>query len=242
MPTAVLKDPNAIDGIIKSKDLVRKGRFIHIYGVSGSRKTRLAAQWPNPFFFDFDDGLESAKEFKWDAKCYAAPTEEDRAKSFAEFKKDWRKVFAMPYGTYVFDSLTTMGDAALSYAQYIGGRLGQHRTQAEWGIAIEELTDLFYDVKGMGKNVITISVEELFKDEWVGKVRERPMIIGRSLPQNMPLWYDEFWRMEVITMPGDKEPDIVMHTSPGPTFVAKSRSNMPSIKNPTYEKIKGYFK
>jgi len=243
MPTAILKDPNAVDGIIKSTEIVQTSRFIHIYGVSGAGKTRLAAQFPKPFFFDFDNGLLSAKDFNWDAKCYFAPTESGRATMWDTFAKDWKKLLKTDsYQTFVFDSVTTMGDACLAWVQALKGRADSQATLPEWGQAIGLLADLHYDLRAYGKDIISISVEELVKDEITGKIRERPMVLGQKLSQRMPLWYDEFWRIAVVSDSKEDQRTRLLHTAPGDSFYAKSRSNLPNIKNPTYDKIKEYFK
>jgi len=158
-----------------------------IYGKSGSGKTPFAAFYPNPYFFDFDKGMTSVR---------GRDVAYDTFTSYSDFEVKFKQLEAnCPYDTIVIDSVTTMEKYCMQKALLANRRAMP--TMNEWNILIAELTDLFTRATKMSKHVVVIAHEEMVQDEITGEILVRPQIVGKKLPAQLPLWFDEVYRMQV---------------------------------------------
>lgn len=158
-----------------------------IYGKSGSGKTPFASYFPKPYFFDFDKGMTSVR---------GRDVEYDTFTSYADFQIKFRELErSCPYETVVLDSVTTMEEYCMD------GILQANRrampTMNEWNVLIAELKDLFMRATKMSKHLVVIAHEQLVQDEITGEITIRPQIVGKKLPAQLPLWFDEVYRTQV---------------------------------------------
>jgi hypothetical protein len=97
-------------------------------------------------------------------------------------------------------------------------------TMNEWNILIAELTDLFTRATKMSKHLVVIAHEEMVQDEITGEILIRPQIVGKKLPAQLPLWFDEVYRTQV-SRSKDGVPVYSILTASDLKYTAKSRIN-----------------
>jgi hypothetical protein len=158
-----------------------------IYGKSGSGKTPFASFYPNPYFFDFDKGMTSVR-----GKNVAY----DTFTSYADFEIRFRELeMKCPFETLVIDSVTTMEEYCMDKVLQANRRAMP--TMNEWNVLIADLKDLFMRATKMSNHLVVIAHEQMIQDEITGEVMVRPQIVGKKLPAQLPLWFDECYRTQV---------------------------------------------
>ena len=190
-----------------------------IYGKSGTGKTTFACCFPKPFVFDFDKGMLSQRGREVDYKTYT---------SYADFEIDFRQMEGnCPYETIILDSVTTLEEYCMDMVLAANRR--QMPTMNEWNVLIADLKDLFMRATKMSKHLVVIAHEQMIQDEITGEVMVRPQIVGKKLPAQLPLWFDEVYRAQV-SRSKDGIPIYSLLTAADLKYTAKSRLNcMPSV-------------
>ena len=205
-----------------------------IYGESGTGKTRSAATFPDPFFFDFDGGMLSVRKAlidgTIDGKTYS---HED----WREFRKDWDAVCKEPkHRTYVIDSFTTMAEAISYHIQKTKGNVNEALTLPQYGLIYNRLSQLMYEAVDIPTNIVILAHVQESIDEATGTVKELPLVSGKKFPDRLPIWFDEVFKQEMVkSKEGGFEPVwTVKHTRKSK---AKSRLGIQAdvIKPPTYQ-------
>ena len=190
-----------------------------IYGKSGTGKTTFACCFPKPFVFDFDKGMLSQRNRDVDYVTYT---------SYGEFEVKFKELEAnCPYDTIILDSVTTLEEYCMDRALTANRRAMP--TMNEWNVLIADLKDLFMRATKMSKHLVVIAHEQMIQDEITGEVMVRPQIVGKKLPAQLPLWFDEVYRAQVSR---NKEgvPVYSLLTAADLKYTAKSRLNcMPSV-------------
>jgi hypothetical protein len=193
-----------------------------IYGKSGTGKTTFACCFPKPFVFDFDKGMLSQRGKDVDYVTYGGPT------AYADFEVKFKELErSCPYDTIILDSVTTLEEYCMDRALAANRRAMP--TMNEWNVLIADLKDLFMRATKMSKHLVVIAHEQMIQDEITGEVMVRPQIVGKKLPAQLPLWFDECYRAQVSR---DKEgrPIYSLLTSADLKYTAKSRINcLPSV-------------
>jgi hypothetical protein len=158
-----------------------------IYGKSGSGKTPFASFYPNPYFFDFDKGMTSVR---------GRDVAYDTFTSYADFEVKFAELERKcPFQTIVIDSITTMEEYCMDRALAANHRAMP--TMNEWNVLIADLKDLFMRATKMSTHLVVIAHEQMIQDEITGEVMIRPQIVGKKLPAQLPLWFDEVYRTQV---------------------------------------------
>ena len=157
------------------------------YGKSGTGKTTFACSFPKAYVFDFDNGMLSqrGKDVEYD-------TYKDWGK--AEMKLQELET-SCPYDTLVFDSVTIMQELMMEEVLYVSKR--KMPTLHDWGMLINKLQNTFSRVTRMAPNVVVTAHEQLIQDDITSEVLIQPLIVGKKLPGQIPLWFDEVYRMQV---------------------------------------------
>lgn len=76
----------------------------------------------------------------------------------------------------------------------------------------------------MSKHLVVIAHEQMIQDEITGEVMVRPQIVGKKLPAQLPLWFDECYRAQV-SRTKDGLPIYSLLTAADLKYTAKSRLN-----------------
>lgn len=238
-------------------------KFVAIlYGKPKSGKTVLASQFPSPWFIDLDHGLgsvlairkELGLDFDFDVTEIDNESTEDPdflklcGKAFAR-QSAWMKLKKlvevlcrkMPQdSTLVIDNLSRAGEFLI---QHIKKTTGHNPMQIQdWGVFSEEMLFLFDLILGAKCNVIVVAHERTTKDELSGAIYRSLLVPGQSADR-LPSVVDEFWYL-IVDVKGtkDRRQHIrKLQTSIDRKTTAGSRSWMPDIENPTYDKLKSYL-
>lgn len=101
--------------------------------------------------------------------------------------------------TFVTDSLTLMGDAALRYIRFINGRGPEDPTwQSDWGQAMgmqEGYLELLFSDAVKCNVIVTSHIVMLGGDEKTGVgAKGHPTALGRKLPPRVPRWFNNSLR------------------------------------------------
>ena len=188
-----------------------------VYGKSGTGKTSFACCFPHPFVFDFDKGMLSQRGRDVDYETFKGAT------AYADFELRFKEMERnCPYDTIIIDSITTMEEYCMDRALAANHRAMP--TMNEWNILIADLKDLFMRATKIGKHLVVIAHEQLLQDDITGEIIIRPQIVGKKLPAQLPLWFDEVYRAQVGR---DKEgnPEYSLLTTSDLKYTAKSRIN-----------------
>jgi len=186
-----------------------------IYGKSGTGKTGWGCSFPKPYVFDFDNGMlgQRGKDIEYDV--YSGPSAyQDLDLKLRMFESD------CPFETLIFDSITTMQEARLNMLVQMSSR--KTASQAEWGMLIIKLREFLDQVTKLDKNIVVITHEILVQDELIGEISYMPVIYGKKLPAQFPLFFDEVYRL-IGGKDTDDKASYHFLTSAGTNYMAKSR-------------------
>jgi len=234
-------------------------KFVAIlYGKPKTGKTILASQFPSPWFLDMEKGLGSVVaarsmlglDFDFDVTEINNDETDDEdfiklcGKAFTK-QDGWTKlkkmseslVSKMPIdSTLVIDSLTKAGELLLDNIKRVSGRK-QMQIQ-DWGTFKDEILFWFNGLFTGKCNVIIIAHEQVIKDELTGAI-ERTLLLPGQSSQRLPSVADEFWYL--IKQPVGKKVKRVLQCDGDRITASGSRSWMPNLEAPSYEKIKPYL-
>lgn len=205
-----------------------------LWGESGTGKTRSAATFPDPYFFDFDGGMLSVrkelKEGKIDGKSYGLH-------DWEMFRRDWDKIKKAPtHKTYVFDSLTTLCDAMEWYMLKTANKAIQEGlTLPMYKLAYGKLAQLAQEMMELSAHTVLIAHVEILIDEKTKEIKEVPLASGRKFPNRVEIWFDEVFKQEIVRKGTEQVPSWrVKHSK---RVKAKSRLGikLASIEPPTYQ-------
>jgi len=190
-----------------------------VYGKSGTGKTPFACFFPKPYVFDFDKGMMSVRGRDVDYDTY---------KSFPDFKIRLMELEGKcVYETLVLDSLTTMEEYCMDSILQANRRAMP--TMNEWNVLIAEMKDTLMRLTKTAKHCVVVAHEQMIQDEITGEILIRPQVVGKKLPAQIPLWFDEVYRTQV-TRTKEGIPTYSIMTVADTKFTAKSRIHcLPTI-------------
>lgn len=194
-----------------------------VYGPAGSGKTSLCATAPNPIILSAESGLLSLRgvelpyieisDYKGLEEAYTWVMESAEAKQF---------------DTICLDSLSEIGEVVLS-------DLKKHYKDPRqaYGDVQDQMLSLVRNFRDMPeKNVYFSCKEEDNKDGTTGLIMFRPMMPGTKLPNQIPYFFDEVFRMTLYTDPQTKEETRALMTKGDQKYVAKDRSGSLDLWEP----------
>lgn len=183
-----------------------------IYGKSGTGKTSFACCFPKPYVFDFDNGMLSQRGRDVEFDTYDSYQEFEM--KFAELERE------CVYDTIVLDSITTMQEYLMD--KILAANRRAMPTMNEWNVAIASLKDLFMRMTKIAKHTVVIAHEQVLQDEITGEMLVRPVIFGKKLPPQLPLFFDEMYRTQV-SRTKDAKPSYDVLTASDIKYTAKTR-------------------
>lgn len=233
-------------------------RWIALFtGGPGSGKTSAAATWPRPYIACADpNGVVplagrdwvGPEDVEYDYYLDADPLKPEAFRRLLAFIDEQRR--KPKYETYVFDSITTIAQIAMSEVQRIRGSLGSAPTIDDFRQMADKLDRFFHTAVALPGNVIFTSHLEIEKDEDTGVVWTLVLIPGsKKMPHRIPIYFDEIWLFEVTR--GEKnEPAYNVHTvAPAKRMYSKTRRRgIPAsftwdrFKESMYDKVMSYVR
>jgi len=195
-------------------------------GESGSGKTHFAGSFPKPLFFDFDGGMLTLRGRDIDYVDCADVIKngvlvESAAEKCLSHLETLSRTDPQVFKTIVIDSISTFQESLLKYICKVNNiKTPQIK---EWGMVIKGLQDLFMFLKSLDYHVVVTAHEQLIQDETTGEILFRPVIVGKKLPGQLPLYFDEVYRFVTEKDAKTNKTTYKMLTAAGTRYTAKSR-------------------
>ena len=230
---------------LKDKKMCRD-EFLRIllYGPAGAGKTTLAASFPKPFLFNFDDKLKSIYGLDVDYVDYSSLNPKEMDKNWQRFWKDFSKMKSdTEYSTFIFDGLTIMDRMLLARCNVLAGKgAGDKATLPVYGEQATTYKHLFMEMNAIkNKNIILTGHHLEVRDDGAGKdghlLEITPLITGKKIRPILPAMFEEVYYLERI---GGEKDLRRMHYRPYKKANANStilRGKEGKLDNPTYETI-----
>jgi len=215
---------------VNAKDISLAGIKLKImdYGKSGTGKTTFACTFPTPYIFDWDRGMLSQR---------GKDVEYETCTDYTRFLSNLNKVTKDDvHETIVIDSVTILEKAMMQHILLLNNRT--EPTIHEWGRLVDSMVQLLIQLTKIDKHVVVVAHEQMVQDELTQAVEILPLIVGKKLPGQIPLWFDEVYRMEMGKDTAGN-PCSIAHTVGTQKFCAKSRLGVlePKVQNLTYTGI-----
>lgn len=193
-----------------------------VYGNSGTGKTTFAGTFPDPYFFDFNQGMLSLRgeNIAYDEYYDNLRRPDAYLKFLAQIEKFKRDV--KPFKTLVIDDWTSLGESTMRHIQLMNSNLDKTPNLHEWQMLVKKMHEALYDMKLLDVNIVAVALEEILKDDITGEIKNQPLIIGKKLSERSPGWFDEVYRCQV-GRDKDRKPVYQILTTSARRYVAKSR-------------------
>ena len=213
---------------MNAKDINVEGLKLKVlvYGKSGTGKTTFGCTFPNPYVFDFDNGMLSQR---------GKNVEYDVFDNYGAFEAKLQALEReCKYDTLVFDSVTTLQKYLMKHLLVLNRR--KEPTLHEWGRLIDGLSELFMRIGKLPVHVVVTAHEQLLQDELTSEILVLPLIVGKKMPAQMPLWFDEVYRAQVAKSKDGA--DYQLLTVADTRYTAKSRlACLSAVETPSFEAI-----
>jgi len=229
---------------MNTKDITLEGwhEMCLLYGPPGTGKTHFLKGMPKPcYVFDFDGGVMTLRgeDIEYDTffdKIEAGKgNQADKIRGSAAEEvystlSSWQGPGNCPYASIALDSISTFQESLKNWELKTTGR--PKATLAEWGNVMERLTKLFTLLKNIEAHKVVTAHELLIQDETSGLLVFKPLVVGKKLPNKMPLYFDEVYRLFI-----KDNGEHWMHTKAGRNFDAKSRLGLPKEMPADFNKV-----
>ena len=202
-----------------------------LYGDAKSGKTTFASTFPRPFFFDMDRGLLSLAGMDIEYESYT------ESSGYLKFRKDLPLVAKRDdIDTLVIDSLSTMHPLMMDSIQKLQGTWPGIPQIKEYGVQVVQMRRFLFELINYNKHVVLIGHEQIFQDELTKEVFILPLIVGKKMPRQLGLWFDEFYHMEAQSTKEGMSYKI--RTKPSRKYNCGSRiGGMEEMEEPTFQNI-----
>jgi len=203
-----------------------------VYGKSGTGKTTFACTFPRPYVFDFDNGMLSQRGKDIDYDTYT------NWKLFFQKLREFEQ--KCEFETLVIDSVTTLQEYMMQEILTLNKRV--EPTLHEWGRLVDWLQNLFLLLTKLTQHIVVVAHEQLLQDELTSEITILPLIVGKKMPAQLPLFFDEVYRCQTARNKEGK-PVYQLLTTADVKYSAKSRLGcLDVIETPDYNVIMGKLK
>jgi len=238
--------------------------LILLWGPPLTGKSALASQFPKPTFINLDKNLNSIKalrakyKLKFNFKVFTideSPTEDPEFAALCgvNFGKllAWEKIKKIVEvlsrkmaedETLVIDSLTRAGEHLLKYVMKISG----HKPMQiqDWGTYVDEMGMFMEYMKTSTckPTVVIIGHDRFDKAEGTGDWR-RTLLIPSSAKDRIPSLATDslYMKIDIRGAQANRKIKRILQSMPDPITNSGSRSLIPDIEYPTYEKIRPFL-
>lgn len=233
---------------------------ILLVGDSGTHKTYFLGTCPKPYVFDFDNGLRTIRglDVEYDTFKEApkgASMKKGGSLGLYEYGTAWPAFLTKlneigrlidegkcPYQTLAVDSLTTLTDVCQSYILKQNNR--ERMEIQDWGAFLQLMSTVFSQLTGWPiLKVLTAHIRRMEND--LTKLEEKLPLVPGQFAGRVPVYFDEVYYTEVAPKNPAKPADgLRWHIVTTPSAIvrqAKSRHNVPSGTETSYEAIKQYL-
>ncbi len=205
-----------------------------IYGDSGTGKTWSIRTFPKPIFvIDTDQGILTNRGIEGIDFAEIPPDRIAKGtipEAWKKFEKTMDYFFAHKeeYKTLVWDSLTTIADAALAHLMWMnrhqitGSKDDQGASLPDYNMEKQFATDQLMRAIGSGKHFVCICHAEIVKNELLGIVARLPAARGQ-LQGKIGKWFAEIYYPRLKVDKDGKMRGYWLTKSDSPMYVCKTR-------------------
>ena len=207
-----------------SKDLAGGKVSMLLYGVSGTGKTRLLASLANVLVIVTEEGMKSTVDLEVDT---ISPTSWEEILQIIQYLKTHIKGQEVEFGERSYkaigiDSLTALHTLILKSVLRLNKReLAQLQ---DWGLAGDRVETVIQAILSLPVHFVATALEQIDKDEIIGKVYAAPMIPGK-LSRKIPALFDEVFQLRVEQKQDGSVQRVVL-TQPDSIYMARDRSGI----------------
>ena len=207
-----------------SKDLAGGKVSMLLYGVSGTGKTRLLASLANVLVIVTEEGMKSTVDLEVDT---ISPTSWEEILQIIQHLKTHIKGQEVEFGGKSYkaigiDSLTALHTLILKSVLRLNKReLAQLQ---DWGLAGDRVETVIQAILSLPVHFVATALEQIDKDEIIGKVYAAPMIPGK-LSRKIPALFDEVFQLRVEQKQDGSVQRVVL-TQPDSIYMARDRSGI----------------
>lgn len=194
------------------------------YSVSGGGKTRLAASFPDSLVLVFEEGMKSTVDLEVDT---ISPTSWEEILQIIQalkthIKADTKQVEfgGKLYKTVVIDSLTAMHTVIMKSVLRMNRR--EMAQLQDWGLASDRVETIVNALMDLPTHFVATALEQIDKDEIIGKIYAAPMIPGK-LSRKIPALFDEVFQLR-IEQKQDGSTQRMALTQPDSIYMGRDRS------------------
>jgi hypothetical protein len=193
-----------------------------VYGGSGTGKTRLAAQFPDPLFLSCDTGVMGGllSGVQFTPKQVRLNTYQQLLALYPRLEAGANKDFK----TLVLDSLTSFNQMVVR--DIVAPTMRETPRFDDWNLAVARMRNVINKLASFGTHLIFTATEQIVKDELQGKTNGLPNLPGK-LAQEAPAGVDIVLHLYVKSgygTDGKKKVTYCAATTPDDTWYAKDRS------------------
>lgn len=225
-------------------------------------KTILASQFPNLTFVDLDDSLGSVRAMKkqqggdFDFRVFDIKESETTDPEFLKLtgnafgkQSQWMKTVTLlgklsrtmgQDETLVIDNISRIGEAILNYIKQTVKR--EQLQIQDWMTFVNQVQMMLDHLKRCECNVILIGHEEYQKDEGTGEL-EKLILMPTKMRYRVPSVVTDYLYMKTDVQGAKNNRKVIrkLQSMPDQMTATGSRSLIPDIDNPTFEKLKPFI-
>jgi hypothetical protein len=215
-----------------TKDIKMTHLKVMIWGDAKSGKTTFASTFPRPFFFDLDIGMLTLAGKDIEYESY-----DGSSRGYEKFRKDLPLIAQRDdIDTIVIDSLSTLHPLMMDSIQKLQGTWPGIPQIKEYGVQVVQMRRFLFELVRYKKHVVLTGHEQIFQDELTKEVFILPLIVGKKMPKQLGLWFDEFYHMEAMST--KEGMDYKIRTRPSRKYNCGTRiGGMKELEEPTFENI-----